>query len=168
MKHAAMIRSPLASALAFALALVACGPRPAHARCAAPMRMAPDSIGAASLIQPAALNRMLALPAARRPALLHVGFKVLYRGGHIPGSRYAGPTSKPEGMKALHDALAPLPRTRTVVLYCGCCPWQDCPNVRPAYRAARALGFRNVRVLYVAKDFEHDWADAGLPVAKGE
>lgn len=124
-----------------------------------------DSL-AAHLIQPAALAHWLAGPAAQRPALIHVGFGVLYKGGHIPGSRYAGPASKPEGLDSLRKTLGPLPREAPLVLYCGCCPWENCPNVVPAFQTARAMGFKRVQVLLVAKDFQKDWADKGYPTAE--
>jgi len=77
-----------------------------------------------------------------------------------------GPTSRPEGIAALRQALEAVPRDRGVVLYCGCCPWQHCPNVRPAFEAVRALGFRDVRVLYIEKDLDSDWAKRGYPLAR--
>ncbi len=97
---------------------------------------------------------------------MHVGFRTLYREGAIPGSVYAGPASRADGLDALQKALAPLPRTRTVVLYCGCCPWSHCPNVLPAYNAARGMGFKDVRVLYVANNLDRDWAGKGYPIGK--
>jgi thiosulfate/3-mercaptopyruvate sulfurtransferase len=100
--------------------------------------------------------------------LLHVGYAVLYRGGHIPGSRYVGPGSKPEGIQAMKAAMADIPRDRTVVLYCGCCPWNDCPNVRGAFRAARELGFEKLRLLYLPKSLKQDWIDRGFGVESGE
>jgi hypothetical protein len=137
--------------------------RPAYAAPAAK-----DSVTAADLIQPAELAPLLALSPDQRPALLHVGFQALYRTAHVAGSRYAGPGSKPEGLRALKLALKPLPRDREVVLYCGCCPWKDCPNVRPAFRTARAMGFKHVRVLYLAKNLRQSGLDAGLPESKGD
>jgi thiosulfate/3-mercaptopyruvate sulfurtransferase len=133
----------------------------------------PDSVPATTLaardlVQPDELARMLAGPASRRPMLLHVGFKVLYRSGHIPGSRYAGPASKPESLATLRNALRPLSRQTPVVLYCGCCPWEDCPNVVPALRIAHAMGFKQARVLYVSRNLEHDWIDRGLPTTDPE
>lgn len=120
------------------------------------------------LVQPEDLARLLADTTARRPAVLHVGFKVLFRSGHIPGSRYIGPASKPEGLAALKKALRKIPREKAVVLYCGCCPWTDCPNVNPAFRAAREMRFNDVRVLYIAKNLQDDWIDKGLPVSEGD
>jgi 3-mercaptopyruvate sulfurtransferase SseA len=116
------------------------------------------------VIRPDELAKMIAGPAANRPVLLQVGFQALYKGKHIPGSVYAGPASEPEGLAALKKTLAPLPRSGAVVLYCGCCPWKDCPNVRPAYQTARALGFKKVRVLLIAQNLQQDWVAKGLPV----
>lgn len=127
-----------------------------------------DTTAADQLIQPEDLARLLADSTARRPAVLQVGFKVLFRSGHIPRSRYIGPGSKPEGLAALKEALRGSSRQQPVVLYCGCCPWTDCPNVRPAYRVAREMGFKNVRVLYVAKNLQHDWIDQGLAISQGD
>jgi hypothetical protein len=100
--------------------------------------------------------------------VLQVGFKVLFRSGHIPGSRYIGPASKPEGLAALKRVLQKIPRGQAIVLYCGCCPWADCPNVRPALRAARRLRSGNVQVLYMGKNLQHDWVEKGLPVSQGD
>jgi len=55
-----------------------------------------------------------------------------------------------------------------IVLYCGCCPWNHCPNVKPAYDALQAMGFRNLKVLYIANNFGADWVDKGYPTAKGD
>jgi hypothetical protein len=129
---------------------------------------AADTVAVADRMQPAELAPLLALPQDQRPVLLHVGFKALYHTAHIAGSTYAGPGSKPEGLRALKAALQPLPRDRQVVLYCGCCPWKDCPNVRPAFRTARAMGFKHVRVLYLAKNLRQSGLDQGLPESKGD
>jgi len=126
-----------------------------------------NAVPEANLIHAKELAAALAGPAAQRPVVLHVGFHVLYKSGHITGSRYIGPASKPEGLQALRDAVRKLPRTKPVVLYCGCCPWADCPNMRPAYAAMASTG-RAVKILYVAKNLQTDWIDAGLPTASGD
>jgi hypothetical protein len=128
----------------------------------------PDSIPSRDLITPETLGRLLAGPPAHRPALIHVGFKVLYRSGYIPGSRYAGPASKPEGLDSLKQALQPLKRDTPIVLYCGCCPWKNCPNVHPAYRKAQAMGFKHVQVLFITQDIQADWIDKGLPITESQ
>ena len=55
------------------------------------------------------------------------------------------------------DAAQPrrfLPKASFIVLYCGCCPWNHCPNVGPAFKQLRDLGFTNVKVLYMADNLE--------------
>jgi rhodanese-related sulfurtransferase len=100
------------------------------------------------------------------PAVFHVGPNFLYRGKHIPGSVYAGPGSKEEGLAMLREAVAKLPRDREIVLYCGCCPWDRCPNVKPAVAALNAMGFTRVKALYVETNFKTDWIDKGYPVGQ--
>jgi hypothetical protein len=139
----------------------------AESTVAAPTPPATRPIPEASLIQPKELAQALRGPIEQRPLVLQVGFRVLYRSGHIAGSRYIGPASKPEGLEALREAVRKLPRTKPLVLYCGCCPWADCPNMRAAYVAMGSVG-RSVRILYIAKNLQTNWIDAGLPTASGE
>ena len=155
----------VSTALAAGVDTAGTAPRPAATEAA---HVASDTSIAAHLIQPDPLALELHYPVPRRPVLLQVGFKVLYRSGHITGSRYAGPGSKPEGIAALDKALSALPKQQRVVLYCGCCPWQDCPNVRPAFREALRLGYRNVDVLYIHKNLQEDWIAKGLPMREGD
>jgi hypothetical protein len=91
---------------------------------------------------------------------------MLYRSAHIPGAKYAGPASESSGLQALKDAVQALPREQPIVLYCGCCPWTHCPNIRPAFKAVHDLGFRNVRLLIIPQNFHDDWTAKGLPTEK--
>ena len=100
------------------------------------------------------------------PLLVQVGFPVLYRAAHIPGSQYAGPGSKPEGIEALKAAVAGQPKNREIVLYCGCCPWDKCPNVKPAIEALRQMGYTNVKAMVIKENFKADWTDKNYPVEK--
>ena len=128
-----------------------------------------DAIGAGQRISPKALAGLLAAaPAAQRPLLLQVGFQMLYRQAHIPGSVYAGPGRSPEGLALEAAALKGRPKDQPIVLYCGCCPWSHCPNVLPAFKEAQTLGFKDVKVLVIDQDFGRDWADLGYPVASGD
>lgn len=103
-----------------------------------------------------------------KPVVLQVGFNVLYRSKHIPGAIYAGPASKPEGLDALKAAVEKLPRDREIVLYCGCCPWDKCPNIRPALASLREMGFTHVKALMIPTNFAADWVDHGYPVEEGK
>jgi thiosulfate/3-mercaptopyruvate sulfurtransferase len=122
--------------------------------------------GSASLIQANELAQEL--KSAERPVILYVGPRAFYTQAHIPGAEYIGPVAKPEGMEKLRARSASLKKDAEVVVYCGCCPWHDCPNIRPAYAALKKSGFTRVRVLYLATSFGVNWKDKGLPVAAGE
>ncbi len=98
----------------------------------------------------------------QKPALFYIGFAVLYR-KHITGAAFAGPTSRAEGLALLKAALEKLPRDQEVVLYCGCCPWEVCPNVKPAVELLKAMGFTRARVVRIDSNFAADWIDQGYP-----
>jgi thiosulfate/3-mercaptopyruvate sulfurtransferase len=126
------------------------------------------SIPASRLINPEELVKILQSSKGEKPLLIHVGSHVMYEQAHIPGSEYIGPASYDSGLQQLRQRVQALPRRKFIVLYCGCCPWSHCPNVKPADDALRALGFANVKVLYIADNFGVNWVDKGYPVAKGE
>jgi len=119
-----------------------------------------------ALIAPEALAGIVR-SSAKKPVIFQVGFRVLYEQAHIPQSRYVGPGSKEEGLAELRRAASPLPRDTAIVLYCGCCPWVRCPNMQPAYKALLGLGFTNVKLLFIEKNFGADWVAKGYPVEKG-
>ena len=102
------------------------------------------------------------------PVIVQVGPNVLYRSKHIPGAVYAGPAAEPQGLAALRAAVEKLPRDREIVIYCGCCPWDHCPNIKPAMEALRAMGFTRAKAMYVATSFKTDWIDRGFPVVEGQ
>jgi rhodanese-related sulfurtransferase len=125
------------------------------------------SIPEAQLLQPEALLPQLQAKGVDKPLLLQVGSQMLFSQAHIPGSEYAGPGSQPAGLQQLQNRVNSLPRKKPIVLYCGCCPWNRCPNLGPAFAKLREMGFTNVKVLYLANNFGVDWADKGFPVERG-
>jgi rhodanese-related sulfurtransferase len=120
------------------------------------------------LIPAAQLNSQLPAVKAGKIVLIQVGFLMMYKMGHIPGSQYAGAASRPEGLAALKKLVANLPRNQQIVIYCGCCPWNDCPNIRPAFRALKEMGFTNFKVLDIPDRLGTDWTAKGFPIEKGE
>ena len=112
-----------------------------------------------ALIQPAELA-----PAVAGKAIFHTGPNVLYRSKHIPGSVYAGPGSTAAGLAMLREAAGKVPRDREVVIYCGCCPWDRCPNIKPAMDVLKEMGFTKVKALYLGTGFKADWIDKGYPI----
>jgi thiosulfate/3-mercaptopyruvate sulfurtransferase len=120
------------------------------------------------LIQPAELAQLLKAGGAERPILFQVGSFVMFQQAHIPNSAFAGPGSQPMGLTLLKKFAAPLAKNQLIVIYCGCCPWNHCPNIGPAYQQLRDLEFTHVKVLYIAHNFGDDWLAKGYPVEKGE
>lgn len=113
------------------------------------------------LIQPEQASKSLSTA-----LFIHVGFPVLYGAAHITGSVFAGPGSKEEGIADLKKAVAAQPRTREIVLYCGCCPFDKCPNIRPAFAALHEMGFTHVKAMMVPTNLKTDWIDKGYPTDK--
>ena len=134
---------------------------------AAPPPESAFSISQAQLIQPEALNRLLQAGGAEKPLVLQVGSHVLFAEAHPPGAEYAGPGSQPVGIQLLQNRVSALSRKKFIVLYCGCCPWNRCPNVGPAFAKLREMGFSSVKVLYLADNFGTNWVEKGYAVEKG-
>ena len=120
------------------------------------------------LIQAAELVKLLRASGADRPVVFQVGSFVMFQQAHIPNSGFAGPTSQPSGLILLKKLAAPLKKDQPIVIYCGCCPWGRCPNIGPAYKQLRDLGFTNVKALYLANNFGDDWVGKGYPVEREE
>ena len=129
--------------------------------------IAASSIPTAGILQPATLAATLRSDAAVRPLVLQVGFRKLFDEAHIIGAEYAGPGGASGGLALLRERVVKLPKDSAIVLYCGCCPWDHCPNIGAAFSELRLLGFRNVKALYIAHDFGTDWIEKGYPVTKG-
>ena len=125
------------------------------------------SIPNAQLLKPEALVQLLHTTNKDKPLILQVGSHMLFAQAHIPGSEYAGPGSQPAGIEQLQDRVNALSRKKLIVLYCGCCPWNRCPNLGPAFAKLHEMGFTNVKALYLANNFGADWADKGYPVEPG-
>ncbi len=138
------------------------------ARSAGPSSSASELLpGSAELIQPQELLKVLQ-SSSTKPIVLYVGPRFLYVQAHIRGAEFIGPASDPHSLENLRKRVAALPRNSAIVLYCGCCPWEHCPNIRPSYQELREDGFTGVKALYLAKNFGTDWADKGYPVEKGQ
>jgi hypothetical protein len=128
--------------------------------------IAADPWTAAQTVQPAQLVRELQMEKDPHVLVIYVGVRTLYKGAHIPGAVFYGPGSTEQGIGELKKYAATLPKGSDIVLYCGCCPLEKCPNLRPAFTALKDLGFARLRVLILATSFNTDWAQKGYPVQK--
>lgn len=148
------------------MGLILGGTAPSHAQDG--QRIAASTIPSAQLIQPAELNSLLKGPASARPLVLQVGFHMMFQETHIAGAEYAGPGATAEGLNVLRERVQSLPRNKFIVIYCGCCPWGRCPNIGAAYKELHAMGFTQLKALYLADNFGTDWVSQGYAVARGQ
>ena len=170
---AAVTIGVLVACMAFGLRTQNAAAKSAQPAAAAQTAQVPGAGKAAELatavqIEPKQLAELLSETKGEKPIVLHVGFKNFYEQAKVPGSDYAGPGSTPEGLELLRKRVASLQHKQLIVLYCGCCPWDKCPNAKPAYDALHAMGFTNVKVVHIAENFGANWVNAGLPLTKGE
>ena len=121
----------------------------------------------AQIVQPAEFVHEITDKVATPPTILYVGFRSLFVGGHVPGAVYHGTASTDEGLGELKKWADSLPRSTNLVIYCGCCPLEKCPNIRPAFTTLNSMGFKKLRVLILPTSFAADWAGKGYPIVKG-
>lgn len=124
-----------------------------------------QSVPSEDFLEPAALVKQL--EGSKPPVIFSVAFPVLYRSRHIVHAIESGPGSKPEGLAALRKKLAEYPKDADIVIYCGCCPMDKCPNLRPAYRLLKDAGFTRVRVLNIPTNMHTDWYSKNYPSEPG-
>src|SRR5215470_15677878 len=96
--------------------------------------------GSPQLITTDDLLKVLQGPKENKPVILNVGPSLIYMQAHIAGSEFIGAASSQQGLTSLRNRVKPMPRDTSIVLYCGCCPWEHCPNVAPAYHELEKLG----------------------------
>ena len=159
-KHLNSLRTSLLAIASTALLLIT----------AASIRALPpeDPWSPGQTVQPAEFAAELRQEKDPYVTVIYVGVKTLYEGGHIPGAVFYGPGSTQKGLDDLKKFAATLPKNSDVVLYCGCCPLEKCPNLRPAFRALKDAGFARLRVLLLPASFNTDWVEKGYPVHTGE
>ena len=87
-------------------------------------------------------------------------------GATIKNSIDIGPAQDKENLNKLKEQLSKLPKDANIVIYCGCCPFQHCPNIRPAFTLLNGMKFTNQKLLSLQHNIKVDWIDKGFPVSK--
>ncbi len=111
------------------------------------------------LKDPAVLAATLADAKAPQPVILNIGPMP-----QIKGAIAIGPTSAAENLEKLKQQLGKLGKDKEVIVYCGCCPFRRCPNVRPAFELLKRLKFKNARLLDLPTSLNDDWISKGYPM----
>lgn len=95
------------------------------------------------------------------PVIISVG-----PGAIIPHSIDVGMTNDKANLDKLKKELNKLPKNTNVVIYCGCCPYAHCPNVRPAIEALKEGKFTNFHLLNLPQNIKSDWISKGYPTVE--
>ncbi len=109
------------------------------------------------LMEPSALANLIGK--TDQPAIFSIGF-----GGGIKNSIIMGPVRDSANLQKWKEQLQKLPKDANIVIYCGCCPFEHCPNVRPAFKVLNDLQFTNAKLLDLSHNLKADWIDKGYPV----
>jgi hypothetical protein len=110
------------------------------------------------LMAPAELAQLINDPSAEKPVIFSIG-----PGAYIKGSIDIGPARETANLEKLKQQLSKLPKNRQIVIYCGCCPFVHCPNIRPAFALLNEMHFTRHRLLNLASNLKVDWLDKGYP-----
>jgi hypothetical protein len=113
------------------------------------------------LLAPADLAEKLAHQGENKPLVYCVG-----PGALILGSIDMGPAHEKENLEKLKKALQKIPLNTEVVIYCGCCPFEKCPNIRPAFSLLMEMKFTNAKLLNIEHNIHTDWVAKGYPSVK--
>lgn len=81
----------------------------------------------------------------------------------IPHSINIGMTEDKSNLKKFESSISQLPRNTNIVIYCGCCPFAKCPNVRPAIASLKEMKFTNYHLLNLPNNIKTDWIAKGYP-----
>ena len=112
------------------------------------------------IIEPAELVKILNNTKAAQPIVYCIGPQAL-----IKNSIYIGSTRDKNNLNKLKQLLEKQPKNANIIIYCGCCPFDRCPNVRPAFNLLNEMKFKNQKLLNLSRNIKVDWIDKGYPVS---
>jgi hypothetical protein len=113
------------------------------------------------LLDPADLAKVLNNSKSPQPIIYSIGMQAI-----IKGSIDIGPVMMPENLNTLKQKLGKIPKNAAIVVYCGCCPFSRCPNVRPAMQLLKDMQFTNYKLLNLPQNVKVDWIDKGYPMSE--
>lgn len=119
------------------------------------------------LIEPSELAAIIENEKKQPPYIVSVspkGAHGLRPGKGIKGAVDFGAADEPENLQKLKTWLEALPKDAEIVLYCGCCPFNVCPNIRPAFSLLNEMEFTNHKLLNLKKNIRIDWMNQGYPM----
>jgi hypothetical protein len=113
------------------------------------------------LLEPFVLAKTLENPSSEKLYLFNIGPVE-----DIKGCIHIGSAQDPANLEKFKAELQKLPKDATIVIYCGCCPFSHCPNVRPAFDLMNTMGFTQHKLLNLSENLKTDWIDKGYPIVE--
>jgi hypothetical protein len=113
------------------------------------------------LLAPADLAKVLNNSKSPQPVIYSIGMQAI-----IKSSVDIGPTMRTENLNVLKQKLSKLSKNSQIVIYCGCCPFSRCPNIRPAMALLKSMQFTNYKLLNLPENIKVDWIDLGYPMSE--
>jgi len=120
----------------------------------------PDPWRPDQLMEPKDLAAIINGNTASNTLIINVG-----PAGLIKNAVDIGPTHEKNNLDKLRTMLGKEKRDRQIVIYCGCCPFEHCPNVRPAFQLLNDMKFTNQKLLNLTHNLKADWINNGYPMA---
>jgi thiosulfate/3-mercaptopyruvate sulfurtransferase len=113
------------------------------------------------LMPPEELAAVINNPTASPRLIISVG-----PGALVKGSIDIGPAKDKANLDKLKQFLAKEKKDRDIIIYCGCCPFEHCPNIRPAFILLNEMKFTNHKLLSLPHNIKVDWIDKGYPITE--
>jgi len=113
------------------------------------------------LVEPGDLAIALKTQSKPAPIVICVG-----PGSVVKNSLETGPANEKVNLKKLESTVDTLSREANIIIYCGCCPFNKCPNIRPAFTLLTTMGFKNHKLLNLPHNAKSDWIDKGYPLSE--
>jgi hypothetical protein len=110
-------------------------------------------------IECAELNTLIKNKTA--PIIINCGNQANILGAISIGELDQSGTWKQKLRTALRNKQLDKSFNKSVVVYCGCCSSDNCPNVGPVIKELSAMGYKNVKGLYFFDGYGPEWKGKG-------
>src|SRR6266478_7156182 len=111
------------------------------------------------LMEPKDLAAIINSSTVAKPLVISVG-----PAGLIRDAVNIGATHEKENLDKLKEFLLKEKKDRQIVIYCGCCPFEHCPNIRPTFKLLNEMKFTNQNLLNLSHNLKADWINYGYPM----
>ena len=111
------------------------------------------------LIKPKELAQKIKSKASPAPIIFNVGPME-----QIKTAIKIGATNTDAGLSNLKAGLLNISTDREVIIYCGCCTSENCPNIRPGLAYLKKNGYKNAKIIEITTGLKVDWIEKGYPM----